>query len=220
MKMTFACPNCKTHKKIKGRPGEKKVLICDRCGTKGRVSFPEKKKVFGLTKKQLIATPIVATILLLLVFFIVVPTNNGSMHFLTVRSGSMEPSIHVGDVVVSLKVDVEDIEVGDVITFRYPGESDPNKCYTHRVSKIINTEDGNLLFQTKGDMNEDPDTKLVRPSYIIGKASVVVPYLGYFGDFARSIVGYFIFLFVPCILIILFEVRRIFKNKKEKNIRV
>jgi len=220
MKMTFACPKCKTHETVKGRPGEKKLLICSKCGAKGRGLFPEKKKEFRLTKKQLIAIPIVATMLLLLAFFIIVPTMNGSMHFLTVRSGSMEPSIHVGDVVVSLKVDIDDIEVGDVITFRYPGDDDPNKCYTHRVSKIINTEDGNVLFQTKGDVNEEVDTKLVRPSYIIGKASVVIPYLGYFGDFARSIAGYFVFLFVPCMLIIFFEIRRIFKIKKGKNIRI
>ena len=40
-----------------------------------------------------------------------------------------------------------------------------------------------------------------------------------FGDFARSIVGYFVFLFVPCMLIIFFEIRRMFKIKKGKNIR-
>jgi len=217
MKKTFACPKCNTYKTIEGRPGEKKILICDNCKFKGKGIIPIKKiKGYKLTKKQKIILPVSIIFLFLLLFFIVIPSVNGDLHFLTVQSGSMEPNISVGDVVVSSKVKTEDIKIGDVITFRYSGDDDPNKCYTHRVSKIIKTQDGNIMFQTKGDANEDVDKNLVRSYNVIGKSIAVLPYMGYVGEFARSKAGYFIFLVIPFILIIGFETKRIFKIKKEE----
>jgi len=218
MKMTFACPKCKTHKTVEGKPGEKKLLVCNKCGEKGKGTFPDKKtKGFILTKKQVIAIPVLSILLLLCFSLIILPSMNGDLHFLTVQSGSMEPNLSVGDVVISAKSDIDDIKVGDVITFRYSSDNDPYKCYTHRVNKIINTEDGNIMFQTKGDANEDVDRKLVRSSEVIGKSVVILPFIGYIGDFARSKLGYVVFLVIPCLLIIVFETRRIFKTRKKEN---
>lgn len=216
MKMTFRCPKCGTHKTIEGKAGERKVLTCDNCNAKGRGSFPQpKRKGIGVTKKQLATALSALIIFVIFATFILIPAMSGGTHLLTVQSGSMEPDIKVGDVVVSTPVNPNDIKVGDVITYHYMGSDDPNQCFTHRVNKIIHTEDGNLLFQTKGDANEEADTRLVRSNEIIGKVSSVIPYLGYVGNFARSVYGYFTFIFIPAILIILFEVNRIFKVRDE-----
>jgi signal peptidase len=223
MKMTFACPNCKTHKTVRGKPGEKKILVCDICNCKGSCSFPAfkprviKKYAIGFTKKQFICAFTAFIVCLLMFCFVIVPGINGDMHFLTVQSGSMEPDISVGDVVVSIRTNTSDIKVGDVITYRYSGDSDPDRCFTHRVEKIIDLEIGGHVFQTKGDANEDVDKRLVRPDEVIGKVSFVIPYLGYVGSFARSIWGYIVFIFIPALLIISFEIYRIYKFKKEDN---
>lgn len=218
MEKTFRCPRCGIHKTIKGKPGEKKILVCDNCGLKGYGIFSKKivKKYFGLSKKQIIVSIPSVIILFLFLVMVVVPTIKGDMHFLTVQSGSMEPEIHVGDVVVSTYVDPSCIRVGDIITFHYMSDSDPNRCFTHRVYEIVQTVDGGYVFQTKGDANEDVDERYVRPDEVIGRVLLVIPYLGYFGEFARSIVGFFVFLVIPAILIIVFEVRRIIKISREE----
>ena len=37
------CPKCQHQFKIDGKPGEKKIIICDQCGLKGYITFPEEK---------------------------------------------------------------------------------------------------------------------------------------------------------------------------------
>ena len=140
------------------------------------------------------------------------------MHFLTVQSGSMEPDIKVGDVVVSVKTNPRTISVGDVITYRYDDDRDPNRCFTHRVVEIVELENEGRTFQTKGDANEDLDKRLVKMDEVIGRVSFVVPFLGHFGNFARSIFGYIIFILLPALLIIVFEIYKIF-NIKKSNIK-
>jgi signal peptidase len=220
MKKTFACPKCKIHKTIGGKQGERRILICDNCGCKGRATFPlleKKQKRIKISKKQLIALSIGLTIFLLFLLMIFIPTINGEMHFLTVQSGSMEPKIHVGDVVVSTQVDPDEIKAGDVITFHYTNDEDPNRCFTHRVEKVIDTRDG-YVFQTKGDANEDVDQQYVRPDEVIGRVSLVIPFLGHVGNFARSVYGFFLFIVIPALCIILFEIHRILKVRREEKI--
>lgn len=74
----------------------------------------------------------------------------------TVLSGSMEPNIQIGDMVVSKQVSEEQVKVGDVITF----EDEKGVTVTHRVVDII-IKDGKKLYQTKGDNNNTKDAGLV-----------------------------------------------------------
>ena len=212
--MTFACPNCGVHRSCRGKSGQKKILACKNCRMKGVVSFPAQKK--KISKKQVAVLSVASVLLLCFVVLVVVPGVRGDLRFLTVRSGSMEPSIHVGDmVVVSTVVGVDDVSVGDIITFRYNGDSDPDRFITHRVADVVDGE-FEKSFKTKGDANEEDDLKMVSSSEFVGKTVLVVPYLGHFSDFARSKVGYVLFLLIPAVLIIIFEVVRIFKiHKKE-----
>jgi len=66
----------------------------------------------------------------------------------TVLSGSMEPAIPVGGVVVTCPVSPEDVQPGDIITFRSGGHH-----VTHRVTAVV--EGPTAGFITRGDANED-----------------------------------------------------------------
>ena len=63
-------------------------------------------------------------------------------------SGSMEPTLHVGDVVLDRSIAPIDVRIGDVITFRDP--QDQSKLITHRVHDMHVHPDF-LRFTTKGD---------------------------------------------------------------------
>lgn len=79
--------------------------------------------------------------------------------FLEVASGSMEPSISMGDLVIINTKD-KDILVNDVVTYI----SNDNSFVTHRVSDL--KEDG---FITKGDANNSIDEEIIEEQNIMGK---------------------------------------------------
>lgn len=73
-----------------------------------------------------------------------------------VSSGSMEPELMVGDVILDKTVDnPEDLKVGDVITFRSDDYGD--MLITHKIIKAPYEENGKLMLQTKGIANEVED---------------------------------------------------------------
>lgn len=74
--------------------------------------------------------------------------------FQTVTSGSMEPSIHPGDIALTRPVAVTSLAVGDVIAFYPPNDPQPR---LHRITSIT-VRDGVVAVTTRGDANgaEDP----------------------------------------------------------------
>jgi len=167
----------------------------------------ERKKLF--TPKKLTAMGVFIVFILLLLFCIILPTMQGSMHLLTVLSGSMNPEMNPGDVVVSTYTNPEEIQINDIITFAFV--DNPKKCITHRVINITNEG-----FQTKGDANEDPDQRTVQSSEVIGKVVLTIPYIGYLPHFAQSPLGFITLIVIPGIMIITAEIRNIAKTKKKE----
>ena len=113
-----------------------------------------------------------ALIIISLVYFV-----SGYFHYhaVVIASGSMETSISKGDVVVIEKIDgdVDSLEIGQVIAYRY------NKIIVvHRLVKKIVVE-GEPIFYTKGDANNDIDNYKITKDMIIGIVNFKIPYIGY-----------------------------------------
>ena len=125
-----------------------------------------------------------------------------------VKSGSMEPNIMTGAVVVVRET--PSYGMNDVITFTSEGANIPT---THR---IIGTEmvDGQEYFVTKGDANEERDTNLVATSDILGKVVLDLPYVGFVLDFARQPIGFALLIGLPALLIIIDEFDNIWKESR------
>lgn len=98
----------------------------------------------------------------------------------TVRTGSMEPAIQVGDAVLIRPADGLP-SVGDIVTFQ-PSES--AGVVTHRV---VDVDDGALT--TKGDANDTDDTWLVDESMLIGEVQARLPFIGFVLIFLRQPTG-------------------------------
>jgi signal peptidase len=115
--------------------------------------------------------------------------------YYTVLTGSMEPTLHVGDMVIVKLTNASDIQVGDVITFNPSSDSDA--YLTHRVSeKFENYEDsGVTCFKTRGDANDSEDGFLIDSSRVVGTVSFDIPKLGYVVRFVQ-LRWYFVLAFV------------------------
>ena len=131
-----------------------------------------------------------------------------------VTSGSMEPQLLTGSLVVTRPVESDSIVVGDMITFR-PSTVGENMI-THRVIGVGHSSP--LYFQTKGDANDYRDPFTVPAQNLIGKICFDVPYFGYITEFLKTPFGFVLGLVVPTLIIIVVYVRSIWRvlNKDKK----
>ena len=95
-------------------------------------------------------------------------------HAIAIATGSMEPKIHKGDVVVIEKMNknYNTLKKGDIIAFKYNGV-----VIVHRIIRIIKNEN-EYYFYTKGDANNVEDGYPVKEDMIVGIIHVKIPYLG------------------------------------------
>ncbi len=116
-----------------------------------------------------------------------------------VLSGSMEPTIAVGDLTVVVPVKPEDFQVGDVITYRTTQA--PDVVVTHRLIGKTEDESGRLMFETKGDANEVSDQVAIAPGAVLGRVAYSIPKVGYLVDFARRPEGKILLIGIPGLLL-------------------
>jgi signal peptidase I len=95
----------------------------------------------------------------------------------TMLTGSMEPGIMPGDVVVTVPVPADEVEVGDVISYHIPVED--HRVETHRITEVVHHRDGTIAIRTKGDNNDnvDPWTATLQGD-TVWEMKAVVPKLG------------------------------------------
>ena len=115
---------------------------------------------------------------------------------LIVESDSMEDTIMVGDLIFIKKVDVNDLDVDDVITFYNP-LGDGTSLVTHRIIEVINDENG-LAFLTQGDNNDIDDKNPIPASEVIGVwTETRIPVIGSIMLFMQKPLGLIICIFIP-----------------------
>lgn len=110
---------------------------------------------------------------------VVVPRLAGATPY-TVLTGSMEPDLPPGSLVVVRPVPADEIGVGSVVTYQL--ESGKPVFVTHRVVSQGVGDDGQPIFQTQGDANDSPDATWIRPLQVRGEAWYAVPYVGYLSE--------------------------------------
>ncbi|MCM3003100.1 signal peptidase I [Priestia koreensis] len=122
-------------------------------------------------------------ILALLTFLLFCFFYTAGWRFNTVMTGSMEPTIDRGALVVTKPLQISNGIVNKIILFdpkNYDG------TILHRVKKEHIEKDGTLVFTTKGDANLVTDRVVVYPNEVKGVYVFHVPYLGYTAEFVQK----------------------------------
>ncbi len=142
----------------------------------------------------------------------------GGIKVKVVKSGSMEPVIHTGSIVVIKPAPM--YVVGDIITFG--ADTKMQIPTTHRVVEI--TEGPTKIFTTKGDANDSIDPSNVYLEDIHGKVIFTVPTVGFILDFARKPLGFALIVGLPALMIIIEEIGKIIEEikrmRREKRTRL
>jgi signal peptidase len=142
---------------------------------------------------------------LLASLLMVAATNMLGYNSFVIYSGSMEPTVKVGSLLLTRPVDVDDLRVGDVITYRSPGN---HTTLTHRIVSI-RQEDGDWVFH--------PREVILRGQ--VTKMAFDIPYLGYVVDFARSTAGIALFLLVPAAGLVLIHAGNMWRVRATRGVQ-
>jgi signal peptidase len=109
-----------------------------------------------------------------------------AQHMNVVVSGSMEPTLHRGDIVL-VDHNVDNVQVGDIIVYYGTWTPTPEDII-HRVIQKEQTHGNGAVYTTKGDnsfTNPYPDPVKVQQKQIISKVisisdhPIIIPKIGY-----------------------------------------
>lgn len=143
-----------------------------------------------------------------------------NIRIFTVLSGSMEPAIKTGGIVIIKSQ--QEYKKGDIVTFR--SEKSAKETFTHRITKVnIDPDNNQINYNTKGDANEDQDLQATQASRALGKVILTLPYMGYVVNFAQTQTGLIVLIIIPATIIVYSEllnikseILKIVNNKKKK----
>lgn len=118
-------------------------------------------------------------------------------------SGTQDGHIETGDLIFVGSVSADELEVGDVIAYMNGGSA-----VTHRITAIQTDEEGALQFTTKGDANNAEDTAPVTETQLVGRYLGRLPKVGDFALFLRQPLGMLLFIGVPLLAFIIYDILR------------
>lgn len=128
----------------------------------------------------------------------------GGYSVFRVVTGSMEPTIHTGSILINQKTDIEEIKKDDIVCFWAKNADIRGSIITHRVTEVMEDESGRIYLETRGDANlaADPyyadSTNLIgRVTWHSGKENVLTNML----SFLSGKIGFFACIVFPILLI-------------------
>jgi signal peptidase len=119
---------------------------------------------------------------------------------MVVLSESMIPKIQAGDLVLYEKKSPNQVDVGDIIVFYDPADTNHLSLVTHRIMEVED-ENGSLTYITKGDANNVEDQYPVPESEMIGIYKARIPKLGNAILFLQTTKGMLICIVIPLCLL-------------------
>jgi signal peptidase I len=120
-----------------------------------------------------------------------------------VTSGSMEPDVKKGDVILTQPF--SDYKIGDTIAFKTPQSSSKREIVVTHQIVAVERRNEKTWFVTKGSANISEDDYLVAKDLVIGKVVITIPGLGYGISFLQTPQGILLFVLIPCLSVILLE---------------
>lgn len=128
-----------------------------------------------------------------------------------VKSGSMEPTIPTGSIIITKKQNF--VQIGDIVTFHSPNiDKIP---VTHRIIDIKKDSNSEKIY-TQGDANNGPDLGNIKNSDIIGTLLFHIPYVGYIVSISRNPYALAILLFIPASILLISEFKKKNQNQHEQ----
>ena len=126
--------------------------------------------------------------------------------FFIVTSDSMSATdFDAGDIVLVKNVDPATLEAGDIIAYTSQNSHNFGDTVTHKIRKIVTDAYGAPAFVTYGTTTDTDDETPVTYPYVLGQYTGRIPNVGAFFMFLKTTPGYILCIFVPFLLLILYQ---------------
>lgn len=181
-------------------------------------------------KKQTVASKIgsalanialVIALIICLTVVVQVTTNGyvqiGGFSLFRIITGSMEPELPVGSLIICQDTPISQIETNDIVCFRSKNPQILGQIVTHRVVNITVSGDGAVLLETKGDANLSADAEYVTQDNLIGKVNYYSKDRNVMASFVNILsdkIGFLILILFPTLLIAGFILRSCISNMR------
>lgn len=181
-------------------------------------------------KKQTVANKIgsalanialVIAVIICLTVVVQVTTNGyvqiGGFSLFRIITGSMEPELPVGSLIICQDTPISQIETNDIVCFRSKNPQILGQIVTHRVVNITVSGDGAVLLETKGDANLSADAEYVTQDNLIGKVNYYSKDRNVMASFVNILsdkIGFLILILFPTLLIAGFILRSCISNMR------
>lgn len=123
---------------------------------------------------------------------------------LVTLTDSMNPEIKGGDLMIMKVIEGDEAEIGDIIAF-YDPDSKKRSITTHRVIGIKYDDDGNKMYETKGDANNAADRTPVPAENVFALYLSKVDRLGNVVIFVQTPVGVTLLVILPALLFVMYD---------------
>jgi signal peptidase len=158
------------------------------------------------TVRVIRTNPVARVVVLIVILFGVTLGSVGALRIvlhtdsplMVVSSGSMIPTLNVGDIIVVRGTDPGSITVGMIIIFHSP--YDYSTPIVHRVI-AIDDQGGQEFFETKGDNNAVADGWRVPAANLIGVYVAKIPYIGLLSLELRGPLGWVLIALLVMLII-------------------
>lgn len=176
------------------------------------------KKVLNIVKTTLVWLMVLLAVSMMIFTVISCTTFNRNDRSLfgykmyIVNSDSMAATdFNAGDLIFVKEVDPRTLKEGDIITFMSQDTESFGETVTHKIRSRTVDAEGNPGFVTYGTTTNTDDETIVTENYVLGKYQGHIPKLGTFFNFLKTTPGYFVCIFAPFMLIIVYEGVRFFQ---------
>ncbi|MBE6978642.1 MAG: signal peptidase I [Ruminococcaceae bacterium] len=170
------------------------------------------KKVFRTVKTVLVWLMVTLAVSMMIFTVISVTTFNrndrnlfGYKIYIVQTDSMAKTDFDAGALIFVKEVDPATLREGDIITFVSQGAESFGQTVTHKIRKLTADAENNPGFITYGTTTDVDDETVVTYPYILGKYERHVPHLGTFFQFLKTTPGYIVCIFIPFMMIILYE---------------
>ena len=142
------------------------------------------------------------------------PNDIFGYYVFVVVSDSMDPTLKVNDIFLSVKTD--EIEEGDIITFLEDDGPLKGELITHRVETIDKSGD-EYIYYCRGDKEGAPLDDGITKDQIVGKYVTIIPGVSWLYRVMSTGIGFFLIIILPISAIFITEIIDLIKKLKKND---
>ena len=170
------------------------------------------KKILNIIKNVIIWGVMILAVCMMVFTVISVTTFNrndrklfGYKAYVVTSDSTSKTDFDAGDLILVKAVDPATLKEGDVITYMSQNPESFGETITHKIRSLTTDASGNPGFVTYGTTTDTDDATIVTYPYVLGRYEKAIPNVGTFFNFLKTTQGYFVCIFIPFMLLILYQ---------------